>query len=83
MKKNEVQLYYIIGCYNQPYRSYPPLRGGKISPKLYRRLKKKEKVVLESESKIKGEKFFLVGNAVEKRDLYYYREFIWRKGNGV
>ena len=51
--------------------------------KLYRRLRREEKVVLESESKMKGEKFFLVGNAIERRDLCYHYEFIWRKGNGV
>ncbi len=52
-------------------------------PKLYRGLKREEKVVLESESKIKGEKIFFVGNVVEKRDLYYHYEFIWKKGNGI
>ncbi len=52
-------------------------------PKLYCKLRKEEKVVLESESKMKGEKFFLIKNAMERRDLYYYCEFIWRKGNGI
>ena len=51
--------------------------------KLYRGLRKEEKMVLESESKIKDEKNFLIGNIIERRDLYYYREFIWRKGNSV
>ena len=74
MKKNEVQLHYIAGRYNQPYRSYPLLRGRKISPKLYHKLKKEKKVVLKNESKIKDENFFLVGDTIERRDLYYYRE---------
>jgi hypothetical protein len=76
MKKNEIQLRYIAGRQDQPYRSRPPLRGGKIPPKLCRGLRKEKRVVLESESKMKGEKFFLVGNVVEKQDLCYYRELI-------
>ncbi len=52
-------------------------------PKLYCGLKREERMVLESESKMRGEKFFLVRNVAERRDLYYYRELIWRKGNDV
>ena len=55
-----------------------------MSPKLYCGLRREERMVLKSESKIRGEKFFfLIGNAMERRDLYYYHELIWRKGNGV
>ena len=83
MKKNEVQFRHIARHQDQPYKSRPLPRDGKMPPKLYRRLKREEKVGLKSESRIKDEKFFLVGNAIERRDLYYYRELIWRKGNSV
>jgi len=83
VKKNEVQFHYITGRQDQFHGSCPLLWDGKMFPKLYCKLRREERVVLESESKIKGEKKIFVGNVVERRNLCYYREFIWRKGNSV
>jgi len=47
-----------------------------MPPKLYRGLKREKRVVLESESKMKGEKKNFVGNVAERRNLYYHHEFI-------
>ncbi len=40
-------------------------------------------MVLENESKIKDKKFFFIENAIEKRDLYYHYELIWKKRNDI
>ncbi len=83
MKKNKIQFRYIIKCQDQPLKNCLSPRDRKMLSKLYHRLRREERVVLKSESKIKDEKIFLIGNVIERRNLCYYRELIWRKGNNV